>query len=99
MKRVLVLADAASDLECGRDFYNSQAEGVGEHFISTMISEMEKLELLHGIHSMHFGFFRMLTSKFPFGIYYEVTGDAVEIYAVLDLRRDPLWIRGELEKR
>jgi hypothetical protein len=99
MKRVLVLADAANDLERGQDFYNSQAEEVGDHFLSSMLSEMEKLERLHGIHSMHFGFFRMLTSRFPFGIYYEVTDDAVEIYAVLDLRRDPLWIRVELETR
>jgi len=26
-------------------------------------------------------------------------GDTAFIYAILDMRRDPLWIRGELRKR
>ena len=34
----------------------------------------------------------MLSKRFPFGIYYEVEDDVVYVYAILDLRRDPLWI-------
>ena len=37
--------------------------------------------------------------RFPFGIYYEVEHETAYIYAILDLRRDPLWIRKELKDR
>jgi len=33
------------------------------------------------------------------GLYYEIEGDVAYVYAILDLRRDPLWIRSELTKR
>jgi len=41
----------------------------------------------------------MLSKRFPFGIYYEVEGQTAYVYAILDMRRDPLWIRSELQKR
>ena len=41
----------------------------------------------------------MLSNRFPFGIYYEVEDDVVYVYAILDLRRDPLWIRKRLRER
>ena len=41
----------------------------------------------------------MLASRFPFGIYYREHGDEAQVYAVLDLRRNPNWIRKELKKR
>jgi len=41
----------------------------------------------------------MLSKRFPFGIYYEVEDDVAYVYAILDLRRDPLWIRQQLPRR
>ena len=41
----------------------------------------------------------MLSKRFPFGIYYEVEYDVTYVYATLDLRRDPLWIRKQLRQR
>lgn len=41
----------------------------------------------------------MLASRFPFGIYYREHGDEIQVFAVLDLRRDPSWIRKEIGKR
>jgi len=51
------------------------------------------------MHPVRFGLHRMLSKRFPFGIYYEVERDTAFVYAILDMRRDPLWIRGELRKR
>lgn len=99
MKTVLVLADAARDLELGRDFYDGQALGIGDYFVDSLLSDLESLRLFHGIHPRQFGFHRMLASRFPFGIYYEELDDAVRVFAILDLRRDPLWIREELTTR
>jgi hypothetical protein len=41
----------------------------------------------------------MLSKRFPFGIYYEVEDEVVYVYAILDLRRDPLWVRKQLRQR
>jgi hypothetical protein len=41
----------------------------------------------------------MLSKRFPVGIYSEIEDDVVYVYAILDLRRDPLWIRKQLRER
>ena len=51
---------------------------------------------LRGIHVQHFSFHRVLSNRFPFGIYYLVEEEFISVYAVLELRRDPAWIRQRL---
>jgi len=41
----------------------------------------------------------MCQSDSPLGIYYEVESEMVYVYAIMDLRRDPLWIRKRLRER
>jgi hypothetical protein len=41
----------------------------------------------------------MLATRFPFGIYYRAHGAQTQFFAVLDLRRNPNWIRMELGAR
>jgi len=38
----------------------------------------------------------MLSKRFPFAIYYKVAKDQAVVYAVLDCRRNPAWIRKKL---
>ncbi len=45
---------------------------------------------------MEFGFHRALSKRFPFGVYYLIEEEVIRVYAVLDLRRDPAWIRRRL---
>ena len=99
MKRVIILADAAEDIEAARDFYERQEAGVGEYCVDSLLTDIESLGLFSGIHPLHFEFHRMLASRFPFGIYYREHGDETQVLAVLDLRRDPSWIRKEIGKR
>jgi hypothetical protein len=96
---VVVLEDAGADLEAGRRFYESRERGVGNYFVESLLSDLDSLVLYAGIHSVHFGFHRMLAKRFPFAIYYEVEGDTAYVYAILDMRRDPVWLRAEMEKR
>jgi hypothetical protein len=42
------------------------------------------------IRPIYFQFHRTLSKRFPFGIYYEIEGDVIYVYAILDLRRDPV---------
>ena len=86
-------------MESGRRFYESREPGVGDYFIESILSDLSSLALYSGIHPVHFGFHRMLSKRFPFGIYHEVESDPAYVYAILDMRRDPLWIRRELGGR
>ena len=52
---------------------------------------------MRGGHAIYFGrFHRALSKRFPFAIYYRVAGQEVQVYAVLDCRRSPAWIRSHL---
>ena len=69
MKPVILLAEAVEDLEHARDFYDHQQQGVGDYCVRSLIADMEKLGDYHRIHPKHFGCYRMLASRFPFGLY------------------------------
>ena len=99
MKQVVVLADAAQDIEAARDFYDAQETGVGEYCVDSLLADIESLGLFSGIHPLRFEFHRMLASRFPFGIYYREHGAETQVFAILDLRRNPTWIRKELSER
>jgi hypothetical protein len=99
MRRVVVLSEAAEDIERARDFYDLQEPGIGDYCADSLTTDLESLALYHGIHSRHFGFYRMLAHRFPFGIYYRETEAETQVFAVLDLRRNPSWIRQELSRR
>ena len=96
MWTVVVLEDAVEDIRRARDFYENIAPGVGRYCAESLLKDLERLADYHGIHAMHFGFHRMLASRFPFAIYYRDSRDRTEVLAVLDLRRDPNWLRREL---
>jgi plasmid stabilization system protein ParE len=99
LKQVVVLSDAANDIEAARDFYEVQEVGVGDYFVDSLLADIERLADLSGVHPRHFEFHRMLATRFPFGIYYPEHGAETQVFAVLDLRRNPNWIRHELEER
>jgi plasmid stabilization system protein ParE len=99
MRRVLVLAEAADDLERAREFYERQEAGVGAYCVTSLMADIESLALFHGIHRKQHGCYRMLASRFPFGIYYLEAQNETRVVAVLDLRRDPLWIHRQVTRR
>ncbi len=99
VRKVIALKEVAVDLEEGRLFYDEKEQGVGDYFFDSLISDLESLKLYAGIHSKRFGFHRMFSKRFPFAIYYKIDKDIASVVAVLDMRRHPSWIRGNLDKR
>ena len=95
--RIRILQNAEADLELGADFYDAQAEGVGEYFLASLISDIESLKISAGVHEQYRGFHRSISKRFPFAIYYRVQQEVVDIYAVLDCRQHPKRIRDRLE--
>ena len=96
--RIEILSDAENDLIAGARFYERSRAGLGEYFLSSLYSDIDSLLLYAGIHRVVFGFHRALSLRFPYAIFYRFDRekDIVRVYRVLDLRRDPLWIREQL---
>jgi len=99
VRRVVVLAEAADDLEEARRFYDAREVGVGDYCVNSLLADISSLALLHGVHALRLGCHRMLASRFPFGIDYQETEHETRAVAVLDLRRSPGWIRQQVTRR
>lgn len=95
--KIRILPSALKDLAGGRKFYAKQAEGAGDYFTDCLFSDIDSLALYAGIHRKVLGYFRLLSKRFPYAIYYQMESDAVTVWRVLDCRRDPAWIRKQLK--
>lgn len=89
INNIIALEEVLVDLKIAEEFYEKQNKGLGTYFKDTIISDIESLWLYAGIHNKIFGLYRLLSKRFPYGIYYEVNDDVVIIVAVLDLRQNP----------
>jgi len=89
IQNVIALEEVAFDLNIAEDFYENQNKGLGGYFRDSIISDIESLWLYAGIHSRIYGLYRLLSKRFPYGIYYEIKEDIVIVVAVLDLRQNP----------
>lgn len=95
--RVRILRLALEDLAAGREFYDRQRKGVGDYFFDSLFAEIDSLVLYAGIHRVQFGHRRLLAKRLPYAVYYRMSGSEAVVHRVLDCRRDPRWIRRELE--
>ena len=94
--KIEILDEAQQDLVDGFRFYESQSAGLGDYFLDSLFSDIDSLQLYAGIHSVHWGYHRLLAKRFPYAVYYRVSGKVVRVQAVLDCRRNPAWIRNRL---
>ncbi|MCX7100743.1 MAG: type II toxin-antitoxin system RelE/ParE family toxin [Methylobacter sp.] len=91
--KVHVLRSAVNYLAKARKFYDRQEAGIGDYFFDSFFSEIDSLVLFGGIHSVHFGFHRLLAKRFPYAIYYKVRNGEAIVFRVLDCRHDPNRLR------
>jgi plasmid stabilization system protein ParE len=96
--RIRILSAAEKDLEEGYRFYESQSPGLGSYFLDSLYSDIDSLVYFGGIHQVVFGYHRQLSKRFPFAVYYRIIDNVVVVFAVLDCRRNPSWIRERLMK-
>ncbi|MBA5862724.1 MAG: type II toxin-antitoxin system RelE/ParE family toxin [Nitrospira sp. CR1.1] len=97
--RIELLDEAQDDLIQGFHFYEDREAGLGTYFLDCLFSDIDSLLVYAGIHQVIYGHRRCLSKCFPFAIYYSVEGNnVVRVHAVLDCRRNPLWIRKRLKR-
>jgi len=96
--QIKILSSASQDLVDGYHFYEQQAEGIGSYFLDSLYSDIDSLVITVGVHQKYFEkYYRLLSKRFPFAIYYKINNNTILVYAVLDCRKKPAWIRKKLK--
>jgi len=96
--KIKILASASRDLIDGYHFYERQASGIGGYFLDSLYSDIDSLVFTAGVHQKHFeNYYRLLSKRFPFAVYYKISHSTIFVYAVLDCRKKPAWIRKKLD--
>lgn len=95
--RIRITDSAYRDIESGQIFYEKQEEGLGIYFQDSIFSDIDSLCLYAGIHPIQYGKQRLLSSKFPYAIYYQIQNNLVIVSAILDCRRSPVWTKSKLK--
>lgn len=99
MNRIHISEEALQDLNEGFLFYEAQQIGLGDYFVSSLRSEIERLRIAGGAHRIVFeDYHRLICKVFPFAVYDTHDTDQVSVWAVIDQRRDPARIREHLTK-
>lgn len=89
---------ANDDLEQAYWFYERQEPGLGDYFRSCLDADIEGLLVTAGIHRQTFNdYHRLISRVFPYAIYYTLSDGTAVVWAVIDCRRNPEWIREHLE--
>jgi plasmid stabilization system protein ParE len=94
--KIEILSVAMNDIQFGQGFYEEQQEGLGAYFLDSIFSDIDALLLYAGIHQQFFGYYRALSKRFPYAIYYRVSGQVIQVWRVLDCRQKPSRIVGAL---
>ena len=99
MIRVGISEEAFADLEDGFWFYEAQESGLGDYFTSSLQADIDSLKITGGIHRrVYQDYHRLLCKTFPYAVFYTFDSDTVTVWAVVDCRRDPDWIRRHLDE-
>jgi plasmid stabilization system protein ParE len=96
---VITTEFALKDLKLAQNFYENQAPQLGDYFFDALVTDIESLHIYAGIHSREFGYYKMLSKRFPYSIYYETYDDIARVIAILDQRQDPIHNYTQLNKR
>jgi hypothetical protein len=80
-------------------YFGRENAGVGEYFWDSLIADIESLNIYAGVHKKKYGLHQMFAKRFPYTIYYEIVEDIAYIIAVLPMRREPVWIKSQIEPR
>jgi plasmid stabilization system protein ParE len=87
--RVELRDEARDDLANGAWFYGRQSPELDDYFLESLHDDLRSLQAVFGVHERYRGFYRKLSKRFPFAIYYLVTDETIDVVAILDCRSDP----------
>lgn len=93
--KVLVRPEAAREIQEAFDWYEERSEGLGLEFLrvaDACLSGVQRNPAAYQI--VHEQVRRALLRKFPYALFYLVTGDTVVVLACFHVKRSPAdWLR------
>ncbi|MBS0337120.1 MAG: type II toxin-antitoxin system RelE/ParE family toxin [Proteobacteria bacterium] len=89
------------DLAAGFGYYEDQAEGLGEKFLTGIDSAFDAIERYPEMFArVHGEVRRAVVSRFPYAVFYRVESKRVVVLTVLHTARDPKsWPRAQKTAR
>ena len=97
--KLRILRGAKDDLRRGFKFYEKQTPSLGAYFLEQLEAEIRALLPFAGTHSRLHGAYRAHSQKFPYSIIYELAAGEMKVFAVVDARRRPAWIKRHIQRR
>lgn len=82
--------EVADDLLGAREWYEARRPGLGEEFLAAVERCTERISTNPALFStVHRDVRRVMVWRFPFAVFFVLGDDAVQVIAVLHVRRDP----------
>lgn len=88
--KIIITNEAEIHIAKAMSFYESQKNGLGLYFLDSISSDIESLHIYYGIHIKINNYYRILSKRFPYAIYYKYNHSTIFVYAILDCRSNPL---------
>lgn len=90
MPNLIFHSDVAIEVKAAYEWYQNQAEGLGDDFLSELESAYQAIiEFPDTWPKFHQGFRRFLLSKFPFSVIYRSDGSLIFVVAIMHNSRKP----------
>lgn len=90
IRPLIVRPEAEADLAEGRDWYDSQRQGVGLEFLASVERVFSRIRETPELHAVEFRSVRRTgIERFPYVVYHRLVLESVEGLAVLHGSRDP----------
>ncbi len=87
---VIIEPAAEADLQAAFEWYEDQVEGLGHEFFVSIRACLGRLERTPKMYpSILENLRRARVERFPFGIFYSISGEAVYVIGVLHHRKNP----------
>lgn len=86
---VVLRPEASRDAEAGRDYFDSQQDGLGQAFLDRLKEALDRIGAMPEMYGIVWRNVRAARlRKFTFVVYYRVHDDRVEVLAVMHGSRD-----------
>lgn len=97
--RLIVRTDAEADVAAGHGWYEEQQPGLGVIFVEEVSSSINAIHLGPMRFPLVFKVRRALVHRFPYGIFFVSTHEAIIVVAAIHLARDPRRIHRASKKQ
>ena len=92
MPKLLFHPDIAHEVKASYDWYQEQAQGLGDDFLNELEAAYETIETMpHTWPKFQQHFRRFLLNKFPFSIIYHLTPNTIYVVAIMHHSRKPYY--------